>query len=288
MQTRTFNGQQGLRLAADVGGDPGHQPVVFLHGGGQTRHSWGRAARETIALGYYVISLDLRGHGESEWSPEGRYEIDDYVADLKAVIAELPAPPALVGASLGGITAMVTAGESDHPLVAALVLVDIVPRMDMEGVARIRNFMEANPDGFVSLEAAADAVAEYLPERPRPPSPEGLGKNLRRREDGRYYWHWDPRMHGTFGGESGPEGFDGVLRMQQRMEAAARGVTVPTLLVRGAASAVVSTEGARHLMELIPHAEFVDVGGAGHMVAGDDNDQFNAAVEAFLQRVVQV
>lgn len=277
-----YAGHHGLKLAADRGGDPSHPPVVLLHGGGQTRHSWGRAARELVAMGYYVVSLDLRGHGESDWAANGEYEIDDYVGDLRAVIGTFSQPPALVGASLGGVTSLVAVGESAAPCASALVLVDVVPRMEPQGVEEIRAFMSASPDGFASLHEAADAVARYLPGRPRPPSPEGLAKNLRLRANGRYYWHWDPRM--LAGRKHQRRGES----MAERMESAARGVKVPTLLLRGSHSNVVSNRGADHLRELIPQAECIDVGGASHMVAGDRNDQFNAAVEEFLRRTVRL
>lgn len=277
----TYTGRGGLKLAADRGGDPSHPAVVLLHGGGQTRHSWGGAARDLVQFGYHVVSMDLRGHGDSDWASDGAYDIEDYVGDLEAVIATLESPPALVGASLGGVTSLVLVGESVVPRASALVLVDVVPRMEGRGVEEIKQFMQANPDGFASLEEAADAVARYIPNRPRPPSSDGLKKNLRRRDDGRYYWHWDPRMHQGHHEQ-------GVVRMSERMEAAARQVTIPTLLVRGAQSNVVSEEGVDHLRELIPHAEHVEVGGAGHMVAGDRNDQFNASVEVFLRRTVQI
>jgi pimeloyl-ACP methyl ester carboxylesterase len=275
----SFVGKDGLKLAADAGGNPADQPVILLHGGGQTRQSWKRAAQEMIAAGYYCIALDLRGHGESEWSPEGKYAVDDYVGDLMAVIATLQRPPVLVGASLGGVTSLIAVGEHESGLAAALVLVDVVPRMETEGVTEIRDFMTANPDGFASLEEAADAVALYLPGRPRPSSPEGLKKNLILRDNGRYYWHWDPKMHPV-----DDRGMDKVEVMSARMEAAAHKVDIPTLVVRGAQSKVVSTQGVDHLCELIPHAEYADVANAGHMVAGDRNDQFNSVVEDFLFR----
>jgi non-heme chloroperoxidase len=262
-----------------VGGDPQQQPVILLHGGGQTRQSWKRATQEMIAAGYYCIALDLRGHGESEWSPDGHYAVDDYVGDLLAVIATLHRPPVLVGASLGGVTSLIAVGEHGSQLAAALVLVDVVPRMEMEGVTEIRDFMTANPDGFASLEEAADSVARYLPGRPRPSSPEGLKKNLILRDNGRYYWHWDPKMHPV-----NDRGLDKVQAMSERMETAAHKVKIPTLVVRGGQSKVVSARGVDHLCKLIPHAEYANVAEAGHMVAGDRNDQFNSVVEDFLFR----
>lgn len=280
MTPAVYTGYRGIKLAVDVGGDPDAQGVILLHGGGQTRHSWGKAARDLLAAGYHVLSMDLRGHGNSQWAPDGDYSITAFVGDLKAVAATLKRPPALVGASLGGATSLVLTGESSEdgsPAASALVLVDVVPRMEKHGMERIRNFMNGNPNGFADLEEVAQAVSAYNPTRPRPASNEGLMKNLRQGADGRLYWHWDP----AFQARRADRGTNGIF---ERMDAAARRVRVPTLLVRGKASEVVSAEGARHLHNLIPHAESVDVEGAGHMVAGDKNDVFNSAVIGFLDR----
>lgn len=262
-------------MTADVGGDPQSPAVVLLHGGGQTRHAWGSTSRALIEAGWHVISLDLRGHGDSEWDPNGDYSLDLQVEDLRSVLKQLPSRPALVGASLGGLVSLLTVGETSEPVASRLVLVDVTPMLDPEGEARVLGFMTAHPQGFASIEAAADAVAAYLPHRPRPSSTTGLQRNLRLRPDGRYYWHWDPRL------------FDRLRASPQfqlaRYEAAARNVRVPALLVRGQQSELVTAENVRHFLDLIPSARYVDVAGAGHMVAGDRNDAFSAAVLQFLK-----
>lgn len=275
MKMQTFSGGQGIALAADVAGSPQAPSVVLLHGGGQTRHSWGRLARHLARQGYHVISLDLRGHGESGWAPGGDYSLDAFVADLRTVISELPQPPVLIGASLGGLTSLLAVGESDEAIAKGLVLVDVVPRLEPSGVRRIREFMLANIDGFDSIDEVVDAVAAYLPHRPQPPSPAGLRKNLRQGENGRLYWHWDPAFMTS---ERRPN----VASDLGRLEKAARNVRVPALVVRGKLSDIVSREGADEFLELMPLARVVEVDGAGHMVAGDKNDAFNAAVEGFL------
>lgn len=273
---------RGVTLVADVYGDPAAAPVVLLHGGGQTRHAWGTAAATLAAARRYAVSLDLRGHGESEWAPDGDYNIGTFAADAIAVAETLGRRPVLVGASLGGLASLVAIGESAGPVAEALVLVDVTPRVEREGTDRIRGFMREGTSGFDRIEDAADAISAYLPERPRPKDLSGLRKNLRVRDDGRWYWHWDPRFL------DGPEGIDGQGGHidHDRMAAAARRVQVPTLLVRGHASDVVSDASVRELRELIPHAEVVDVAGAGHMVAGDRNDAFNDAVIDFVERNV--
>jgi pimeloyl-ACP methyl ester carboxylesterase len=266
---------EGLRLVGDAWGSPKAPPVLFLHGGGQTRHAWGGTAHALAQQGWYAIALDLRGHGNSDWSPDGNYQIDTFVADLRSIIDQIGQLPVLVGASLGGMTALVAEGESPQPLSTAVVLVDITPRVEQEGADRILAFMTAKPEGFETLEEAADAVAAYIPHRPRPKDLSGLEKNLRKGPDGRYRWHWDPQLISPARRRRDPE----------RMVAAARALRVPTLLVRGRLSDIVSEETAAEFMAAVPHAQFVDVSGAGHMVAGDQNDIFSKAVIDFVAGV---
>jgi len=264
----------GLSLAADVAGPGDGRPVVFLHGGGQTRAAWKRALGVVADRGYRAISLDARGHGDSDWAPDGDYRLDRMAEDVEAVARTLSEPAAYVGASMGGLTALIAIGERGLAA-SALVLVDVAPQLESEGTGKIGAFMRGNLDGFASLDEAADAVAAYLPHRPRPANTTGLMKNLRER-DGRLYWHWDPQfIEGRGLGQS---------IAAHRLEAAARRLTVPSLLIRGGLSQVVSPEGARGFLGLVPHAEYVDVTGADHMVAGDDNDAFNTAVIDFVGR----
>ncbi len=280
MQLRHYVGHGGITLAAAVGGEAAAPPVILMHGGGQTRHAWSRAARELIAEGYFVICPDARGHGDSGWAEGGDYRLDAFASDLRAIIATLARPPALIGASLGGGTALLTIGESEAPIASALVLVDMVPRPDPVGVGNIVRFMGANPQGFANLEEAAEAVTAYNPHRPRTKDQSGLMKNLRLRADGRLYWHWDPKFLAP-AHRLNPEDY------QARMDAATRRVRVPTLLVRGAMSDIVTEEAAAELRRMIPGCEVVDVAGAGHMVAGDRNDAFNGAVSGFLRQHVR-
>ena len=256
-------------------------PVILLHGGGQTRHAWAGTALRLAEAGYYALAYDARGHGDSAWSEQGDYSPDALIGDLHQVVAGLSKPPILVGASMGGLTSMVALGEADKDFSSALVLVDIAARLEASGVARVLDFMTAHTGGFATLDEVVDAVSAYNPHRPRPRGTDGLRKNLRYR-DGRWYWHWDPRFLNHASRTQAGE----ALVQQERRESAARHIRVPTLLVRGGSSDVVSPEGARALQELIPHAELADVAEAGHMVAGDRNDLFSEAVIQFLHRHV--
>jgi len=276
----SFDGANGVALRADARGDPGAPPVLFLHGGGQTRHAWGGTAEALARDGRLAISLDLRGHGESAWATgDAPYRLERFAADLRAVIAQLEAPPALVGASLGGLASLLAIGEAEAPIASAAVLVDIAPRIEPEGAQRITSFMVGRPDGYASLEEVADAIADYTRHRSRPRDLESLRKNLRV-ENGRYYWHWDPR----FMGADGPA----EIVDHERLFASARRLAIPTLLVRGRESDILSDEGVREFLSHLPNAQYVDVGGAGHMVAGDRNDAFTEAVRVFLARVAPI
>jgi pimeloyl-ACP methyl ester carboxylesterase len=146
-------------------------------------------------------------------------------------------------------------------------------------VQRIVAFMKHRPEGFGSLEEAADSIAAYRQHRARPSDLAGLAKNLRRGEDGRWRWHWDPRFLSE-------ERRARTSLTPDRLLGAARGLRVPTLLVRGRISDVVSPEGAAEFQAAVPHARYADVSGAGHMVAGDRNDLFTDAVLEFLRTEV--
>ncbi|NIJ35967.1 pimeloyl-ACP methyl ester carboxylesterase [Sphingopyxis panaciterrae] len=278
LQRTVYNAPDGVRLVADRGGDPGAPAVILLHGGGQTRHSWSRAVDRLLAEGFQVVNFDARGHGESDWSPAGAYGLDDRAADLTAVTESLTVPFVLVGASLGGATSIVAIDRGLRP--AGLVLVDIVPEPDARGVDRIVSFMRGNPDGFATVDEAVSAVAVYNPARERPADSRGLMKNLREGADGRFRWHWDPRIV-----DAPPEALHPVVR--QAAERFAALPDLPVLLVRGLASDVVGDAGIAAFRKQVSRLELLDVAGAGHMVAGDRNDAFNDGVIAFARRVLR-
>ncbi len=278
MIKRIFNLPSGMSIAADVSGPDDGPGVILLHGGGQTRHSWKNCRASLSARGYRACSMDSRGHGESGWASDGNYQLSAMVDDLAAVVDQFGGAPALVGASMGGLTALAALGEARCEA-SALILVDVTPRIDQAGAQRIGQFMAGNPDGFASLEDVADTISAYNPHRARPASLEGLRRNLTERV-GRFYWLWDPAFLGT-------QQFS-TEHLGEQLDAAARNITVPTLLVRGGVSDLVGEEQVNHFRELMPEAEYLNVAGAGHMVAGDRNDAFNAGVIAFLDQLARL
>lgn len=271
-----FAGADGMHLTADDGGDPVAPPVILLHGGGQTRHSWDGAMRALLKRGYRVINVDARGHGDSDWSAQGRYSLPALADDLQGLIRTLPRPPALVGASMGGMTSLLAVAREAGDEAKALVLVDIVPQMAARGVSRIVEFLRGHTRGFATLEEAAAAVSAYNPHRAKPRDHSGLMKNLRLRDDGRLHWHWDPKFFSEDATLEPPT--ESTLNLNYR------NVRLPVLLVRGTSSDLVTLDGVDALRRVVPQLEVFDVDGAGHMVVGDRNDAFNAGILDFLNR----
>lgn len=275
MQELEFKLSNGIRLAAHAYGKPQDPPVILSHGGGQTRHSWGATAQELARLGWYAIAYDHRGHGNSSWSEDGDYHFERFAEDQRELAMQLAEKPVLVGASLGGISAMLAQGEHDVDIFRSIVLVDIVPRMSPDGTRDIIDFMGAHmEEGFTSLDDAADVIAQYTG-RPRRKDLSGLSKNLRLHEDGRFRWHWDPcfvTQRASKDQVSNPD----------RLVEAVQNISMPMLLIRGQMSNLVTEELAAEFLQMVPHAKYVDVKDAHHMVAGDRNDIFTRAVVDFL------
>ncbi len=271
----SFLMDDGIRLSADIDGPESGPTIVLAHGGGQTRHSWSGAFRTLAASGYRVINFDARGHGESDWSRDNRYPLHRRWSDMEAIIGEVAhnRPVAVVGASMGGGSALYGVSSGFRP--AALILVDIAPNSERAGMQRVVDFMSSGLAGFASLNDAADAVAAYNPERPRPKNTSGLKRNMRQAEDGRWYWHWDPGMIDVDLDEE-------RSKMAETFAGLKAAKDLPVLLVRGLKSDVVTDRTVEEFRSRIPTIEVADVGGAGHMVAGDKNDAFNAAILEFL------
>lgn len=272
----SWKNREGMALCGDAFGPEHGQQVLLLHGGGQARYAWRATGVQLGAAGYRAITLDARGHGDSDWSPKGDYEMDAFARDLVDVVAALGnRRPAVIGASIGGNAALLTVGEGMLDA-SALILVDIAPRTEPSGSARVKAFLERYADGFASLDEVAEAVAGYRPGAKSGANRASLARNVRLDADGRLYWHWDPRF------------IDGrdrdVATRHARLAPAAHKLKLPTLLIRGASSDVVSEAGVQEFLELCPHAEYVNIANADHMVTGDVNDVFGRATLDFLGR----
>jgi len=269
-------GASGLQIAADSWGDLDGPLVILMHGGGQTRHAWRTTGRSLGAAGYCAVAIDLRGHGDSDWAADGDYSRQAFVRDLESVVTTLRRDkPILVGASMGAEVALVAAA-CGTPNAAALVMVDFAPQTESEGHERSKTFMAAHADGFSSLDEMADAIANYKGGQ-RPRNLDGLAKVVRRRANGRYYWHWDPRLL-----ESRVQEFQ---TRHASLSTCATRLETPMLLVRGGSSDVLSKSGAEEFLRQVPHGEYIEIPGVGHMIAGDRNDEFGRGVAEFLSRV---
>ncbi|MDT3717162.1 alpha/beta hydrolase [Pseudomonas soli] len=271
----TWTGAHGNRLCGDSWGDPSARPVVLLHGGGQTRHSWRHTARQLAQAGFHAVAYDARGHGDSSWVEDGDYGEMAMARDLACVARTLAGRPVLIGASMGGMTSLQAAGGGVVDA-AALILADVAHLSSGGGVGRVRDFMTRHAEGFVSLDEAANAIAHYRGGKHRKASTHGLGKNLRRAPDGRLYWHWDPRFLDARGD---------LAERAARLGQCARRLDVPTLVVRGEHSDVLTREAVSEFLALCPQARNIEVAGAGHMLTGDDNDAFGQVAIDFIRQI---
>jgi pimeloyl-ACP methyl ester carboxylesterase len=265
-------GADSVTIAADAFGSPEDAPIIFMHGGGQSRSAWRGAARRLATQGWRALTIDLRGHGDSDWAPDGNYSFDRYTADIEALVAWLGAPAVLVGASLGGHAALMAAASRPQ-LVRGLALADVTPWVDEDHADGIRAAMRLTAEGFDSLEEAAATVDRLRGTAPRG-RPEGLRPFVRQGEDGRLYWLWDPRfLQDRFvrhGGEGG------------MFAAAASRLEVPTLLMRAEYSNIVDPAHVERFKEVLPALRYVEIKGVGHMVTGDANDAYAEALIGFV------
>jgi non-heme chloroperoxidase len=247
-------------------------PLVLLHGMGQTCHTWDFFA-EAMSPHFHVMAFDQRGHGDSDWAHDRDYSRTAMVGDVAAFTHALGLERFLLaGMSMGGMNSICFAAEHAQR-VEALIVVDIGPRIEKEGVRHIRDFM-SNHREFVDLDEAAAIIHRFNPRRPL----EAVRNftcvyNLKQLPSGRWTWKYDSYFSDA---HRVPD-----ARMHDQLAEAARRVRCPTLLVKGAESDVFSLEGAREFQTLIPDAEFSLVPGAGHSVMGDNPAGFETAVRQF-------
>ncbi|MGV6853364.1 MAG: alpha/beta fold hydrolase [bacterium] len=268
--------KDGISLSAQCIGDSASPPVILLHGFGQHGASWAKVADTLVSKGWRVIIPDLRGHGRSEHSSND-YTLESFNNDLLTLIKNMDQPPVLVGASMGGLLSLFYAGDPLHWPVKKLVLVDITPQWEEKGVKRIMKFMRETSSGFESLQEAAEAIKQYLPHR-QEKQHKGLQEYLRQNEAGKWVWHWDPALLDWVEGISSDH-------IQKKALEAAKRCHVPTLLITGTESDVVSEQGIIELLEALQYGEHFQVSEAGHMIVGDAQDLFTRQIVKFIGSV---
>ena len=253
----------------------GEPPLLLLHGGMQTAHSWDLTA-VALKRRFHVVAMDLRGHGDSDWSERGDYSHHTHASDVAGLVEHLGWDRlALIGLSLGGLTAMRFASEHADQLVA-LVVVDVGPELNQSGVGRIINFT-GGPAELDSVDDFIRRAVEYNPRRKPEQLRYSLTHNLRRLPNGKYAWKYDRRIgqRRDSTGESAPVQFDD---MWERL----RSISCPTLVVRGADSDVFAEETGRRMAETIPDCRFVTIPDASHTVPQDNAAGFLEVLQAFL------
>jgi pimeloyl-ACP methyl ester carboxylesterase len=266
---------RGMRFHYVAWGEHAGCPILFLHGGGQTCRTWDVVCHE-LAPDYSCIALDLRGHGDSEWSYESDYRIEAHAADTAALIDALDLPRlVIVGMSLGGMTGLHYAlGHPDR--VAGFVAVDVGPWVDVEGGAPIRQFMQ-EVASLDELEQFVDAALRFNPRRDARLLRHSLWNNLRSCPDGRLMWKTDLRQLG----DRSTAVTAGLGALQERIA----DLRCPTLIVRGSDSPILREEHARRFAEAIPNGRSIAIEGAGHNVQGDQPAALVRALRDFLDEI---
>jgi pimeloyl-ACP methyl ester carboxylesterase len=268
-------GGDGLELSGEAFGDPAAPPVLFFHGGGQSRNAWRGSAHIVGAASYYGITFDLRGHGDSDWAADGDYTLEAIARDITSLLGHFERPVTLVGASRGGQAALI--GGSHHPeRVRLIMLADVAPLMREGGIDGIRGFYAEGAAGFDTLDQAADSLARHL-DQPRVRDAARLARSMRRDAAGRWHWRWDPAT-------GNPE-FLYPPSEEVAIVAAAARVTSPVVMVRAELSHLVTDEGVERFHQLTPQLQVVTARGAGHMFTADRNDAFAADLLAWLAKV---
>jgi len=266
----------GVRIHALDWGNPDRPPIIFLHGFAQQAHSW-----DFVALGIrdlcHVVSLDLRGHGDSGWPDALDYRISDYARDLEAVVATLKQKPIVCGLSLGGRVATAFASESSDRL-RGLVIVDVGPEIARAGRDRIREFVESRQQ-FESFDELVAYTMQYTRRRRTIEQVRGSLRNAARElPDGTWTWKYDPRLRGKRP--------DDPSNTESMMWTALGKISCPTLLVRGGESDILSDEVARKMHAAMPGSQLAIVDGAGHLVPGDRPAAFVSVLRPFVQRLI--
>jgi pimeloyl-ACP methyl ester carboxylesterase len=253
------------------------RPMLLVHGFSHDRSVWSKLASE-LAPGLRPIAVDLRGHGRSDWSPAGCYDLHDYACDLPATLDALGLERAIVVAhSLGGHAATLFAAAHPERL-EALVLVDTGPTLALEGMLQIARDVGAGLRSFESIAARARRLAQTHPLA----DPELIAcmaeSGVVRRLDGRFEPRLDP---GTLPG--GPDDGSPLAEREAVLWHALARVRCPTLVVRGGLSAILPESVARRMVdEVLADGRLETLPRAGHGVMLDDGPGLLRCLESFL------
>ena len=257
-------------------GTAGRPPVVFLHGGGLTAHTWDMVCL-ALRRDYRCIAPDLRGHGDSEWSPVEDYELETHADDVARLIEHLGLNKlVLVGMSLGGLAAIEYASERQDRL-AGIVIVDIGPEVQEVGANKIRQFM-AGPGQFDSIEDYILRAKAFNPRRDEDLLRRSLLNNLRQTPQGKWVWKWDPRPRARVDHEA-------RKRRHQLLWERIERIDCPALVMRGERSDMFHDTDAEKLTEHLKRGRWVTVANAGHTVQGDNPRGFVEALRPFLAEI---
>lgn len=270
-----WRGAAGNRLVGEIFDAAGEVGVALFHGGGQTRHTWRRAARHLQALGIPCLAFDQRGHGESAWLEDGDYRLDAFLADARLVLEDWARPVVVIGTSLGGLVALMIAATG-LPAIRGLAMVDTAPQLDPAEIEWLIEFLGGESEtGFESPAAAVRHVRRFFPDLTV--SVESMEKSLRRGPDGRWRHHWDVRV--VLG-----ELNSVALPHEERLHADAARVTVPFALVRAGASRLVSDAAVERLRGCVPHLEVLELPGAHHLFSSAESLRIMELLSDFLRR----
>jgi pimeloyl-ACP methyl ester carboxylesterase len=262
-----------IRLHMLEWGQQDAQPLILLHGGNLTAHTWDPICL-VLAQRYRCLAVDLRGHGESEWPADADYRLDAMAADIEQLIAsEVGQSPLLVGMSLGGLTAIKLGGNG---LVAlrGLVIVDVGPRPQAEGARKIIEFSTRDYE-LDDFEEFVQRALQFNPRRKPELLRRSLRTNLRQLPNGRWTWKWDRRRMQE-------DQLERLFAEQLTLWDAAAQISCPTLIVRGDRSAVFFESDAEELAATIADSRVAVVADAGHTVQGDNPRGLLAAMLPFF------
>ena len=271
-------GATGNRLVGEIFEADGPGSVVMLHGGGQTRHTWRRAAKRLQQQGIACLTFDQRGHGDSDWIDAGDYLLDDFLADVERVLDDWGRPCVLIGTSLGGLVSMMAAG-TQRPLIRGLAMIDTAPQLNPREIEWLVEFLGADAErGFESPTAAAAHLQRYFPDLDI--AADSIEKSLRQGPDGRWHRHWDVRV--VLGQRNSI-----ALPHEAALHERARRIRVPFALVRAGASDLVSDAAVERLRGCAPQLELIEMPGLHHLFSGDESLQIVDRIDSFMQRALR-